>query len=345
MRLQLSLAVAAACLVLSTIDGTSAPALGRTWHAPSSHLAQAPAASGAQAFAGPPCGAASETTLAAVDGLAAERIYTDELTGAGTVRDRRQVEEYTPLLVAMAERNAPATRAAVTALVYSHTHIVRLRVARQGAVVADVGGPYIIAPVEGTLRYRGAVVGTYVLSVQDDLGYVGLEKRFIGLPLTLSSGHRNLPIKGTLQKTGRQPLPARGRVTIRHHGFEVYSFTATAFASAPLRVSILRPSARASRSSCLAVRVAETGRIGHRIWTRFLVNNTPISTFARFAGYHTGSLVYVRAGEQIVSGSTSTAPSHLPVAGFVRFHGRRYAVTSFFSARPVKLRVFQLVAA
>ena len=81
----------------------------------------------------------------------------------------------------------------MTSLVYSHTHIVRLRVTRGGTVLADVGGPYIIAPVSGLLRVHGRTVARYVLSVQDDLGYVKLETRYIGFPLLLRRGAQRIP--------------------------------------------------------------------------------------------------------------------------------------------------------
>ena len=66
-----------------------------------------------------------------------------------------------------------------------HWHIVRLRVERGGHVLADVGGPHVTAPVSGMLRAHGRTLGRYVMSVQDDLGYVKLVTRFIGAPIDL----------------------------------------------------------------------------------------------------------------------------------------------------------------
>jgi hypothetical protein len=343
MRLKLALAVALASWALPAID-SGASASGRrggSFSSPRAPGSSAPAR--APRFPGPACGASSAATLAGVDGRAAERIYKDEIAGIGPERDKQQVESYAPLLSALAEGNRTATQSAVTALVYSHTHIVRLRVIRNGAVVSDVGGPYIIAPVAGTLRYRGQVVGTYLLSVQDDLGYVGLEKRFIGLPLAMFARQRRVPIKGTL-RIAPGTLPDRGQVTFHQRSYEVYSFTATAFPSGPLRISILRPSPQGSRASCLTLRMGEIGRIAHRIWNRFVLDATPIAAFATFAGRHTGALVYVKSGTQQLSGSTPSGPPHLPASGVLHYHGRRYAVTSFESSRPVHLRVFSLLA-
>ena len=49
-----------------------------------------------------------------------------------------------------------------------------------GNLLADFGGPYVIAPVSGTLKDDGRVIGSYVLSVQDDAGVVKLAHDFIG---------------------------------------------------------------------------------------------------------------------------------------------------------------------
>ena len=77
----------------------------------------------------------------------------------------------------------------MAAIVYTpHWHIVRLRVMQGTRVLADVGGPYVIAPVTGTLEQHGRTLGRYVMSVQDDTGYVKLVSRFIGVPVELYRG-------------------------------------------------------------------------------------------------------------------------------------------------------------
>ena len=113
------------------------------------------------------CGAGAPETLAKTAGRVAMQIYAHELTGSGVRADQRQVESNGPLLNALASGNLAGVREAVTSLVYSHTHIVRLRVLQGNTVQADVGGPYIIAPVSGSLRFHGRTVGHYLLSVQD----------------------------------------------------------------------------------------------------------------------------------------------------------------------------------
>ena len=98
----------------------------------------------------------------------------------------------------MSSGNRRAILAAVHSIVYTpHWHIVRLRVFKAGHVIADVGGPYVIAPVTGVLRQHGRTVGRYVMSVQDDLGYIKLVSRFIGVPVDFYRGRSF--VMGTLR--------------------------------------------------------------------------------------------------------------------------------------------------
>jgi hypothetical protein len=294
---------------------------------------------------GPPCAAETAHTFLAVDGMVAERIYRQELEGPATVRDRHQVESYEPLSRALAEGNRKAIRGAVVALVYSHTHIVRLRVSHNGSLLADIGGPYIIAPVRGQLSFHGRHVGSYVLSVQDDLGYVGLETRLIGAPVALFVKNARLPIEGTM-RTGRIPLPDRGTVTINGGSYTTYAFDARAYPAGVLRIVLLRPHRPDSSRSCAAVRVAETGRIGRAIWRRFMLDGSPVSGFVDFTRAHTGALTYVRAGRRQLAGSTDPGPPPLPPSGSIRYRGVTYGVTSFTSTSPSSgaVRIYQLVA-
>jgi hypothetical protein len=296
-------------------------------------------------LAGPPCAAGTARTVLAVDGMVAERIYRQELEGPATVRDQRQVESYEPLSRALAEGNRRALRGAVVALVYSHTHIVRLRVSQHGKLLADVGGPYIIAPVRGQLSFHGRHVGSYALSVQDDLGYVGLETRLIGIPVALFAGGSRLPIEGTM-RTGSTALPDHGAVTIRGHSFTTYAFAARAYPSGTLRIVLLRPHRPDSTSSCAGVRVAETSRIGRAIWQRFVLDRSPVSGFVEFTRAHTGALAYVRAGRRQLAGSSQPGPRTLPASGSIRYRGVTYGVSSFASTSPSTgaVRVYQLVA-
>jgi hypothetical protein len=224
-------------------------------------------------------------------------------------------------------------------------------------LLADIGGPYIIAPVSGGLRFHGRVVGTYLLSVQDDLGFVGLETRLIGVPVVLHVGAMRVPLQGTI-RTGSVAIPDRGAVVIRSARFQAYSFDAKAFPKGVVRISLLvgaQPGSGAGRGSarsCAAVKVAEVGRIAHLIWRRFVLDDSSSASFVTFTESHTGALTYIRAGAgeraRQIAGSTRPRPGALPDSGTVRYRGVTYGVTSFTVKAASKgvrvaVRVYELV--
>lgn len=292
----------------------------------------------------PRCGAAAAATAASTAGSVAERIYQQELNSAEVIADRRQVEENGPLLDALAARETAAVTAAVSKLVYSGTHIVRLRVMAQGRVLADVGGPYIIAPVSGTLRLGGRTVGRYVLSVQDDLGFVKLETRFIGVPLLLLTDEHRIPVEGTLVP-GPAQIPPDGPVTLGGVDYQTYSFTASAFPEGTLTVRMLIPSAVvSSAASCLSIKATELQRISRTSWERFAAIGAPAASYVLNNGGLTGTLTYVRSGSHQLAGTTTPGPARLPVLGVVSYRGTSYEVRSFASTLDgAPVRVYLLV--
>ena len=274
---------------------------------------------------------------------AAERIYRLELSSAEVRADQRQVEGYAPLLAAVASGKRTAITEAVTSLVYSHTHIVRLRVTSGGKVLADVGGPTIIAPVRGTLRLNGRTIGSYVLSVQDDVGYVKLETRYIGVPILLRLGARPVPIEG-LVAPGSTAIPDNGAVKYHGRNYQAISFTAEAFPSGALKVTLLVPPPPAGMG-CGAIRAFEVGSIAQTMWRRYASVAAPPSAFVKSASSITRALVYVRSASRQLAGSTIPGPGQLPSAGTINYRGVTYRVTSFAAGSaggPV--RVYQLVA-
>jgi hypothetical protein len=282
--------------------------------------------------------------LANSAGEVATRIYGGELSGSETRSDQHQVESYAPLLEAVSSGNSAAIEAAVTSLVYSHTHIVRLRITKGSSVLADVGGPYIIAPVGGSLRLNGRTIAHYVLSVQDDLGYVKLVTRFLGVPILLRVGPQQLPIEETLSP-GPASIPANGPVTYRHVLYQSFSFGARSFPGGPLRVSLLVPVPKSlSAETCAAIKSGELGRAALMIAQRFTLTPSSFSTYVKFVGTLTHGLLYIRSGSKQLAGSTPRGPAKLPRSGSVMYHGRTYEVFSFnatSSTGPV--RVYQLV--
>jgi len=307
-------------------------------------LALALSACGASAAlpSGEPCGAAAPEVLAAAAGLVAKRIYVGELTGSETRSDQRQVERDAPLLKAIAGGNRGAINEAVHRLVYSHTHIVRLRITRGASVLSDIGGPYIIAPVAGPLRLHGRTIAHYVLSVQDDLGYVKLVTRFLGVPLVMRGGAHGVPVEGLTP--GPASIPDLGPVTYRGVSYEAISFAARSFPGGPLRISLLLPlGGSLTSSTCAQIRSAELARAALLISRRFQLSPASFPVYVKLVRTLTDGLLYIRAGVRELAGSTRPGPSQLPSTGPVTFAGKGYEVSSFSAPSSVgQVRVYVL---
>jgi hypothetical protein len=295
-------------------------------------------------LARPDCGPAAPEVLAYAAGEVATRIYGSELSSSETQSDQRQVEGYGPLLSAVASGNRGAIEAAVTSLVYSHTHIVRLRITTGSTVLADVGGPYILAPVSGRLRLNGRTIGHYVLSVQDDLGYVKLVSRFLGVPLAMRVGARQLPIEGLLTP-GPASIPAHGPVTYGRVLYQAFSFNARSFPGGPLRISLLVPvPASLSANTCAEIKSAELAHAAQLISRRFTLAPASFPGYIRLVRTLTHGLLYVRSGSRQLAGSTRPGPSSLPDSGSVKYHGSTYQVSSFLAPSTAgQIRIYQLV--
>ncbi len=309
------LAVAAA---LATIAGGAAAGVGVDPDAPG-------IASGAVAS---PCGGSTAATIAAVDAVAARRIYSSELHGTETRADVGHITHSTALLNALAESNDAAVRAAVHGLVYApHWHIVRLRVTRGSRLISDVGGPYVIAPVTGALKRHGRVLGHYVMSVQDDVGYVKLVTRFIGVPLELYRTGASL--MGTV---GHPPSSVTGGSTFTAGGREYLPIVLNmhAFPTGALRVALMLPTSNAPASgqrSCSAVRVAAWGSIAKHIAARFKPLSAHYQDLVGVLRAITGDPAYVRSGSRRIAGGAG--PAAIPSHGIVRYAGHSWSVFSW----------------
>ncbi len=175
----------------------------------------------------------------------AQRIYTDEIAGGSTREQLRRVQSDRALLEAVARREPAATERAIHALL--NHHIVRLRASSGGQLLADVGGPYVLAPVSAPLRLGGRTIGSVVLSIQDDEGYLRLTRRLAGLAvlmyMNLSSGPQQL-VKdslGPMPGPALASVPASGTYRYRGRSFRVFTIHATAFPSGPLTIRVLVP--------------------------------------------------------------------------------------------------------
>lgn len=185
------------------------------------------------------CGDTVAETAAQTVGEAAERIYRYEQSGGKTRAVVKDFERSRPFQEAVASGNRPATEAAIVEAFKSTLHVVRVRATLGETLVADVGGPHVLAPIRGDVRdARGHVVGHFLLSIQDDLGYVILARRFTGVQVFLSQGGRLL--FGSASPTPSE-IPEDGPVAYRGVRYQAHSFTAEAFPSGVLRVSLLIP--------------------------------------------------------------------------------------------------------
>ncbi len=292
------------------------------------------------------CAKAAPETLALTVGAVAAQIYSGEVASSETIKDRLQVESYAPLLQALAKDDKAAVRTAVTSLVYSHTHIVRLRITRRSKLLADVGGPYILAPLSGALRLHGRTIGRYVLSVQDDVGYVKIEHRFIGDPLVLRTGAQNVPIEGLLEP-GPAVVPEHGPVHYEHAVLQAYSFKANRFPSGPLRISILVPlPGGLSRESCTTIKNNELRVVSRRVAGQLSLGPVNFQVYVDLVRTLTNGRFYIRSvssGSRQLAGTTDPGPSRLPSSGSVRSGGVSYEVSSFLAPSSVgTVRIYEL---
>ena len=160
--------------------------------------------------------------------LVARRLASEEGHGATVARTVARVERDATFRRAVAAGDAAATRAAIVGLFRAHLHVVRVRVARAGRLLVDVGGPYVLEPARGVVRGAGGhVAGRFEVALQDDLGFVRLVRRFTDARVSLRTAAGHVPVS---------PPPTAGA------GYRAASFTATAFPSGALRVVLAVPS-------------------------------------------------------------------------------------------------------
>ena len=96
----------------------------------------------------------------------------------------------------------------------------------------------MLGPVGAGLRLHGRPIGSFVLSIQDDEGYLRLTRRLVGLKVLMRT--RAGIVRNDL---GPDPgaVPASGSYSYRSEGFRVVTFTAGAFPSGPLTINVLIP--------------------------------------------------------------------------------------------------------
>lgn len=200
------------------------------------------------------CGHTGQDTVVNTLERVANLVYDDEV-GPITLPQIRRVQHNRPLLEAVARHEAEATRLAIDSLL--NHHIVRLRVSdSRGQLLADVGGPFVLAPVRAPLMLGGRRIGSFVMSIQDDEGYLRLARRLAGLDVLMyvKEAHPQPHPQLVKDSLGPEPgtVPAAGSYTYKGQGFRVFTIHAEAFPSGPLMIRVLVPIPYPTSSSLAA---------------------------------------------------------------------------------------------
>ena len=306
-------------------------------------VALAVTGSPASADTAAPCGASTLATLMTVDSKVANNIDGGELAGSETKVDLRHVTGAADLLSAVAADNRAATRKAVSRIVYHHFwHIVRLQALdASGRILADIGGPYVIAPVRGLLSVGGRVIGSFVMSVQDDMGFAKLERHAIGDPIGIYvNGKLAVELGG--QFPHRQP--AGTQVSLAGLIYAALALTYDAFPSGTLSavIAVAPPAATLIAEPCSAVVVGEIGRVAERLAARFNPLAASYAGFVETCHADTGAIVVVRIGLRAIGGSNGPGPPILPLSGTVSYMSKNWSVFSFAPTPPA--RIYLLIA-
>lgn len=291
-----------------------------------------------------PCASTTLGTVEAVDSAVTNSVYGGELEGGEVIADADHVASSTALAAALARHDDAAALTVVKRIVYHPLwHIVRLTVLDPtGAIVATYGGRYVLAPVSGQLEAHGKVVGSFLMSVQDDIGFAKLESRFVGDPIGLYlDGTLVASLGGTLPSA-----PPSGPLLALHgtsYGVVTESYKAIPLAPLAAVILVPPPAAALATQSCAAVRAAETARIVERIAARYPHLATTLTAFVETSSAYTGATVVVRAGRRTATGGAGPVPPSLPASGPVSDGTRQWWVASFAPAP--RTRVYVLVAA
>jgi hypothetical protein len=298
-----------------------------------------------RASASSACGAASQAVVAGVDSSVLNDIYANELAGREVTDDLGYITTDQSLITALSQDDVATTLRAVQKIVYHPGwHIVRLRVLdASNRVLADVGGPYVIAPVTGVLHSAtGSVIGSFVMSVQDDIGVTKLETRFVRDPIGIYVGGRLVAQLGGA--TFPRTRPTASLLTLHNVTYQAVTLSYNAFPTGMLRAVLLVPSppAATSAESCDAVRAGEFGHVAMRLTGLLGPVGQHYYGYAYWVHIYTDADVFVLSpGGTVLASSDGSDPTSLPLSGPVSYDGQSWLVFSFEPQPPA--RVYLLV--
>jgi hypothetical protein len=206
-----------------------------------------------------------------------------------------------------------------------------------GTLLADIGGPHILAPVTGKLILRGTVVGRYVMSVQDDVGYEKLVTRFIAVPIELYSD--GLPLLGTITTPPAAPPTSGAALTIVGKPYTAIVYSVKAFPSGTLTVlvAIPSPSAALASRSCAEVTLQAYGAVFENIAAQFRHISSQYGSYVHTVQSLGGGEVFVRDGAIQLAGTLTPGPPTIPHSGQLTFEGSSWLVFSFSPAPPARI--------
>jgi len=291
------------------------------------------------ATAEPACGAATPRVVDAIDDRVAHEIFDQELMSSEVTADLAHITSSTALSAAVASGDQAQIRAATHAIVYTPVwHIVRLRVlSTSGQLLADVGGPYILAPVSGQISYQGSVVGSFVMSVQDDRGYEKLVSRIVGVPI--EEYLHGKPLMGTLKSPPPNP-PVSGPLTLGGTNYSVDAYSLSAYPSGSLQIAVFvpTPTAPLDAMSCQQVRletnagVVDNIAIGLTLSGHYIYANQRLFVSQAYGYVHLPVFIFKGAheayGTDRLAGAGAPAPGHLPKSGDVSYNGSTWLVAA-----------------
>lgn len=278
------------------------------------------------------CGAQTAATIATADQTVLTDVYLNELSGTEVSDDLAHVTGAADLIAAVASNQAAATDKAVRRIVFHPSwHIVELSVFNaSGQWLDTIGGPYAIAPIAGVLKSAsGAVVGSFIMSVQDDVGVTKLESGFVGDPIAIYlHGHRRAELGANFPST-----PPRGRrITRDGVSYEIVEHTYAAFPKTTLIAVLLirAPAPRLRAQTCDTVRADEFGRVAMRLRNLLGPLEDHLYGYAYWVRIYTGAEVFIRGSDGTpVASSGDAGPPELPRSGTIGYDGTTWLVFSF----------------
>jgi len=187
------------------------------------------------------CGATASDTQLKTVAFVARKVMTSESHSGAVTKTLQYVEGSAPFVSAVASGDPAAVKAAIDNFFRnSQFHIVRVRAWKGNQLVNDVGGPFVLSPAAGVLRdSSGAVVGHFLVAVQDDLGFIKLVHGFTGADVVLHTTAGTVP-GGTLIP-GPAFKPGLTTTTFNGRRYRSFGFTGTTFPTGTLQVSVLEP--------------------------------------------------------------------------------------------------------